>query len=468
MKQLINLYKSNEVFFNIFLISIFIFIFLNSTIGKYDLYAPDSNSFLQGSDYRTPGYPFFLKLIKLFNSDLSFLPIIQQFIIIFCGAVCFQCLHSVKRSKIIWTITGIVSICNPIIWKYTNFILSESLYISISFLFIGFLIKGLVSKSLKIIFCASLILGFLILIRPVAYAYLGCLFLILIINFNFKKIPILLLPCIMIILAVCTHNYIKKDFFSTQIFGGYNIIGHTSHLIKNSENDKNFILKKKILFKLDELNSRIPSPPYKNWKDFFWITTLSYNYSVWKIIIPEMENEISKDDEFSSRTQKIKKINKLCWEISFDSIKKNSYHYLQNVIIHFKSMWLMPYMISDKDLNILRGKINQLSNKEISIPEILENTYDKITINLKNFSMISLFIFSIYTIVKILFKTECILFIIAGVSSLLINANHLLVALVEPAIPRYIMVIFPLLTILLSVIVMILFEKFNFIINKYK
>ncbi len=468
MKYLINFYKNNEVFFNISSISIFIFILFNSTMGTYNLYAPDSNSFIVGSDYRTPGYPLFLKSIKFFNSDLLFLPVIQQFIIIFCGSVCFQCLNSVKRSKIIWTLTGIVSICNPIIWKYTNFILSESLYISISFLFFGLLVKGLVFKSLKLIFFSSFILGFLIIIRPVAYAYLACLLLILIINFSFKKILISITPCIMIILAVCTHNFIKKDFFSTQIFGGYNIIGHTSHLINNSENDRNFMLKNKILFRLNELNSEIPSPPYQNWKDFFWITTLSYNYSVWKVIIPEMENEISKDEEFFSRTQKIKKINKLCWEISFDSIKKNFYGYLQNVIIHFKSMWLMPYMISDKELHILKVKINQLNNSEISVPEILENTYDKVTVNLKNFSMVSLFLFSIFTIIKILFKTESILFIIAGISSLLINANHLLVALVEPAIPRYIMVIFPLLTILLSVTIMMLFEKFNFFINKYK
>ena len=67
----------------------------------------------------------------------------------------------------------------------------------------------------------------------------------------------------------------------------------------------------------------------------------------------------------SSRTQN-KKINKLCWE-AFDSIKKLLSLFTKWQVIHFKSMWLMPYMISDKDLNILRGKINQLSNKEISM-----------------------------------------------------------------------------------------------------
>ena len=55
-----------------------------------------------------------------------------------------------KNSPLIWSLLGVFSVGNPLIWKYSNFILSESLYISFSLLFFGFLINNKYNFNIKI------------------------------------------------------------------------------------------------------------------------------------------------------------------------------------------------------------------------------------------------------------------------------------------------------------------------------
>ena len=384
-------------------------------------------------------------------------------ICIISGAICFQICNSIKNSPLIWSLLGVFSVGNPLIWKYSNFILSESLYISFSLLFFGFLIKGIIKKSSLNLYLASLTLGLLILIKPVAYAYLASLMLIFFIKLKFKKSILFLLPCLLTLFITCSVNYFKNDFFSTQIFGGYNIVGQVSNLIKPSKKDENLFIKEKIE-KLEFINKKIPDPPYSNWKDYYWKTTLTYNYSLWNIE-PEIEEYITKNINITE-VDKIKAINKLCWQISKDAIIENPINYIQSVFIHFKSMWIMPFFNKKNELSFLQSEIDSFKNNSILIPSILNQSFPNIIVNIKNIVMLSLFISSLFFLLQLVLNSNNSLFLISGVSSILINSNHLLVSLVEPAIPRYIMVVIPFLALIIAVLLIIVKDKVNLKLDK--
>ena len=463
---MVNFYKHYKVFCNILFFTASLYIFYSLKFSGFNLILSDSESFLNNSYYRTPAYPFFLKITKFFNDDLTKLPVFQQVICIFSGAICFQICNSIKNSPLIWSLLGVFSVGNPLIWKYSNFILSESLYISFSLLFFGFLIKGIIKKSSLNLYLASLTLGLLILIKPVAYAYLASLMLIFFIKLKFKKSILFLLPCLLTLFITCSVNYFKNDFFSTQIFGGYNIVGQVSNLIKPSKKDDNFFIKEKIEKKLEFINKKIPDPPYSNWKDYYWKTTLTYNYSLWNIIEPEIEEYITKKNINITEVDKIKAINKLCWQISKDAIIENPINYIQSVLIHFKSMWIMPFFNKKNELSFLQSEIDSFKNNSILIPSILNQSFPNILVNMKNIVMLSLFISSLFFLLQLVLNSNNSLFLISGVSSILINSNHLLVSLVEPAIPRYIMVVIPFLALIIAVLLIIVKDKVNLKLDK--
>ena len=80
--------------------------------------------------------------------------------------------------------------------------------------------------------------------------------------------------------------------------------------------------------------------------------------------------------------------------------------------------------------------------------------------------MLSLFISSLFFLLKLVSNSNNSLFLISGVSSILINSNHLLVSLVEPAIPRYIMVVIPFLALIIAVLLIIVKDKVNLKLDK--
>ena len=463
---MVNFYKYYKVFCNILFFSTLLYIFYSFKFPGLNLISSDSESFLTNSYYRTPAYPLFLKITKFFNDDLTKLPVFQQLICVISGAICFQICSSIKNSPLIWSLLGVFSVGNPLVWKYSNFVLSESLYISFSLLFFGFLIKGIIKKSSLNLYLASLTLGLLILIKPVAYAYLASLILIFFIKLKFKKSILFLLPCLLILFITCSINYFKNGFFSTQIFGGYNIVGQISNLIKPSKKDDNFFIKEKIEKKLEFINKRIPDPPYSNWKDYYWKTTLTYNYSLWNIIEPEIKEYITKKNINISEADKIRAINTLSWQISKDAIIENPFNYIQSVLIHFKSMWIMPFFNKKNELSLLQSEIDSFKSESILIPSILNQSFPNIIVNIKNIVMLFLFFSSLFFLLQLILNSNNSLFLISGISSIFINSNHLLVSLVEPAIPRYIMVVIPFLALIIAVLLIIVKDKVNLKLNK--
>ena len=142
--KLISIYNKFSVFFNVSIVSLVLFKLFDYFLPDITPYTVDSQSYLTTNSLRTPGYPLFLKICNLIsNHNTNIICLIQKIFLIISGSICFQiCCNFIKKEKI-FSILGILAIGNPLMWKYSNLILSESLYISFCLIFFSLFIFGL-------------------------------------------------------------------------------------------------------------------------------------------------------------------------------------------------------------------------------------------------------------------------------------------------------------------------------------
>ena len=129
-------------------------------------------------------------------------------------------------------------------------------------------------------------------------------------------------------------------------------------------------------------------------------------------------------------------------------------------------MWIMPFFNKKNELSLLQSEIDSFKSESILIPSILNQSFPNIIVNIKNIVMLFLFFSSLLFLLQLILNSNNSLFLISGISSIFINSNHLLVSLVEPAIPRYIMVVIPFLALIIAVLLIIVKDKVNLKLNK--
>ena len=330
------------------------------------------------------------------NHNTNIICLIQEIFLIISGSICFQiCSNFIKKEKF-FSLLGILAIGNPLMWKYSNLILSESLYISFCLIFFSLFIFGLNKNNEKYLMISSFLLALVILIRPVGYCFI--IPFVLIIFYKLKKyrsIIKLLAPMLLVILFTCCYNFFNKGYFGTQIFGGYNIVGQVSHFLKSKNSD--IEITEKIEQRLLNRNKLIDEISNTNLSKQFWITTTTYNFSVWNVILPLVNDYVNENYKNFSEIKKQIMINKICWRISLDTISNNPIRYIHIVAVHFYSMWTVPHITNLSTVISVSKMLGKLDSK-FQIPEFTKNQLPNLVIYFKVFLSIIIFVYSILSV----------------------------------------------------------------------
>jgi hypothetical protein len=225
-KILIKFLFKNQLFC-IIGISLFFRLYYYQFLEPYTL-TPDSITYYEfrDSSYRTPIYPFFIKIITFlfgrldrFNNIVFFQELISIFTIILFYKIAVHYL----RNKVIIILSTLFYGCSPIIISSTRYILTESLSLSFFIIYFYFIIEYLKRPSNLKAFIVGFFPIFLIMIRPsflfIIPLFLFFLLLRIFILKKFKKLEI----------------YIFVGFFITIIFlflySFYNLKKHNAFTI---------------------------------------------------------------------------------------------------------------------------------------------------------------------------------------------------------------------------------------------
>jgi hypothetical protein len=333
---------------------------------------PDSPTYLNWSVIRTPGYPFFLSVIRMIDPELGHLPYVQMGLLIISCAFFAQAAVRLGGPWWIWLLMGAGILGNPFIWRYSWEILTESLFITLLMVFLGCVAIALQRRpDLTWLFASSIALGAAILVRPVGYALMGVSPLIglLWIGRRWRAVGAASIPAIAILLAVGGWNLATKGFFGTQIFAGYNI-GKYDHTLR---------------------------------------------------VIPPAD--VSMDVTTASPVAVAQQNNAHSWSIVVATIQHHPSDYIDHVLTTFAGLWTWR-------------DISSAEQARIQIP--------RFAVPLKNGLFLGLMALSFALIIVIArFSAASVLLTFSAVAALCVNANHLLVALVEQALPRYAMAMWP-------------------------
>ncbi len=455
----------SSFFYKCLFIAVLSFLLLGVFIELPPLMAPDSQTYLNGDVRRTIGYPVFLVVISWFNSSFSLLPYIQGLI------------YAISASFLVFSYSRFISnrffcyffiLCltmNPIVWIYSAQMLAESLFMSLTMICLGLIINIIYSKNNNVqLSVLGVVIASLVLVRPVGYAYFSIILFILFF-IDAKKISALLrilFPLLLILVIASFKNYISHGVFATQVFGGYNLLGQVVPIMSATNlEDKNSKIQDEISKSVVNLTSQLPHEIY-SWRRHFLLTAFSYNKGLGDYASPiifdtyEMMN--------ATKTEKMKLINNIGWDISFQSILHNPKGYALHVFSNFLGLWYLPTVTSKDELIELKGYLcsdifSGFFSSEDCNGVVKGVQIPKAMVYLKNLIFTSLFFSSILLILLSLIKYSSLdkIYSLGLFPALMINSHHFLVSLLEAGLSRYALSSWPLL-ISLSFFIYIIFR----------
>jgi hypothetical protein len=404
----------------------------------------DSQSYIEWSPERTPGYPLFLRLITAFSPGYSALPAVQYLIFIAATAAFCDALAVLLRSPLAGLATALAVLGNPYLMRYPTTAMPDSLYLSLILVHVACVLHSLRGRGLAWPVLAGVSLGCAILVRPAGYALLAALPWLLIVwrERRWLRAVVLAGGVGAAILAACVGNYEARGYFATQAFGGINLILKVASMAPRQVAGFDPDATARAFDALQPL--RDSEQAAANWEERALVPILTYNPS--RTVLGPSQAAIASDpgrwQTASPYWQEIA-LNDLSGEFARRVIAADPPAYALRVLRQFYGMWFMPQLSNPSTANAVTdilvriGKLDRARDIDPDLKVVPLWAYGA------KFSVFTaLLIASIYAVVSALFRRDRALEGLAYLS-LATNFYFLLVAAVEVALPRYSLMAWP-------------------------
>jgi hypothetical protein len=143
------------------IVTILVLIVLLVRMPERAIIGADTSSYLHYAAQRTAGYPLFLKLVGP-EGAFWFQPIVFALAVGFLG---FQAIR--LTGSVLFSLVLMLGVANPAQLRYHYAILTESLFVSLCLVFIGLLMRVTVRAEWKTVSIAALTAGLATAVRPV-------------------------------------------------------------------------------------------------------------------------------------------------------------------------------------------------------------------------------------------------------------------------------------------------------------
>lgn len=194
------------------------------------LHMPDTTSYLRFDSYRGAGYPAFLNLLLALGLTVENIPIVQS--ILFFSSLCFLCWRFKNFfNSFVFAVLLLIGIgINPAITRYCFTLITESLFFASLFVFLGLLLHKSDQPSKKALFAIGACFCWLILIKPVSWAFI-CVPILLLWQILVAKdhllikSTVLILGFIVVFSAGAVYRYYHHQQWSAGSFMGNQLSG---------------------------------------------------------------------------------------------------------------------------------------------------------------------------------------------------------------------------------------------------
>jgi hypothetical protein len=430
---------------------------------------PDSPTYLEFSPNRTAGYPLFLYVLARVDPTYEILPFLQATILVLSVAFLAEACHRIYQAASVWILVGCAILLNPFLWRYTEMMLTESLYTSACVLFLAAMMMAIRNRPHGTYWLLSggLFIGIAISIRPVGYALVpaalfGSLFWKRRFLFAFVSI---IVPVVACVFAMCAWNWSKHGIFATQVVGGYEAIGKVALLVPADLPGQNHDVAAQIAKNVEPVSSRLPSSVDRS-RDYYWMTYLGFNDLRTLAVFPALATAVAARDTIDKTLQPVQtqlRINALAGAIARQTIFHRPIAYFQNVLVHFVALWTYPTMSDNKEQvhlhdMLCRPEFEKFYCQEPFTPvRVLVPTTVALS---KDLVLTFLMLLSLaLPLVSLFKKNDSPQWAAMAVTAICINANYAIIALVEVGLPRYSVPMWPLLCVFTTQLILLALPK---------
>ncbi len=428
------------------------------------LLMPDSTSYIEFQDYRGAGYPAFLAFIKLFGLNLEQTVISQT--ILFFISLSFLCNAFNQRFKsLVLSIALLIGIgLNPAIARYNFSIITESVYFSSLFLFLGLTLtccfqrtsRGRIMGRSKYILIGSLF-AWLILIKPVSWSLISVPILLIWQHLSlrentFKVTALILLGFMTMHIAGTAYRYSVHQQLSGSSFFGNQLIGKLAFTDFKPETTP-YPEAGKIW--LDIMKpSHDARKKLDNHSERFLFSLNTYDFLRFDNM-PAIVEAMKTDDKNSAQK-----------DLALAVLKQNPQNYAYDVALNFFNLWSIGELQRKSFSQQYNQKLDQITDEfkgKIPKPYYLneEGSLQVILIKplLTVIALLNIFTVLIGVLNALRLKAQSPEFTHLFIMACTVNAYFLLTALLQAALTRYAIVAWPMHLMLLLGICALLRKK---------
>jgi len=407
---------------------------------------PDSTSYIEFQSYRGAGYPLFLSIFLSLGLSLQAITLLQT--VLFFTSLAFLALSFSKRFNSLLGAIGLIVLIglNPAITRFNFTIITESVYFSSLFLFTAVFLSLPTKRARYKHIILSGLFTWLILIKPVSWAFIAIPFFILWQSLTVKgqtlKILLYFLLGFVIIQSLGTvYRPAVHEDKSVNSFFGSQLIGKLAFA--------SFDPKRKPYPEAAEKWLDIMQPSIEarssymdNMTQDFLFSLNTYDFLRFNNM-PLLVNEMGVSKENVGEAQK---------QLAISIIKQNPKAYAYDVALSFYNLWAIGEVQTHNTALIYNEKLNAITkqyDKKIPHPYYLSNEKTPVPYILKALLLL-MFTINISLVIYGLFKHVLAFKPLPNEISLLftlacsVNAYFFLTALFQAGLTRYAVVGWPL------------------------
>jgi hypothetical protein len=414
------------------------------------LISGDSPSYIEFWSQRTAGYPIFLNIVGLFDSQLRTLPLLQ--LLILCGATLLFSLGMRCLTQSYWSATAVVLLLlgNVEVLKYSFWILSDGLFISSLAAILGAFAFWLGGKRLIWLVPASMFLGVAMSIRPASFPLLAILPILYVYAWYMLgrcvgTFALMLVPAaIVIFLSLAAYHQWHGSWRPNSVLG-LNLLGKAALLAKGNEPSARPAWIAVIAKVGADYRERLGMG--ETWADRSLLTAARYDNIRQSLGLYPGENSAFPTDELGTGST----ADRAFTEVALDIIRAHKLAYLRQVLDNYVALWYIPQLLTRDDATRLKRIIvsqvspSDLANEISSIPTPRSWPVVIFTHLFQLFIFIISIIFLISLPVQLIMRRRADVFIWFGfAAAVVLHASILVIAAINESKPRLLLDTWPL------------------------
>ena len=417
--------------------------------------APDSLSYLEWSVSRTPAYPLFLSAVKLVSPDLGALGWIQLTLFL---AAAWLLAWSFFRAFGSWLAAlgvGAAVMLHPQLVAYAFTVLPESLFAAAIMVHLACAIRAL-CEGRGWFAGAGIARAIAILLKPSGYSLAACLPVLLIGSRDVRRTMLAGAAAASLVLAASIGNLATRGFFGTQAHGGYSLVASAAPFLSPSHGEAYSAVAAAIETDMAPVARELAA--VRSIEAYYLASSYLYHFGegvVWRRIREELARggvRILDGRDGTLQPDVLQGVARIGGELGFRTVRAAPAIYARHVAAQVYGLWMLPLLQTAEGVKGLEAELERARVASGGPPTgpIAFRTLPLPALVMARTLLVAAVAASLIALVGFVVSRGNTLWAILAYASVAAHTNYLLVAAVQPGLPRYALMMWPVVMVCLA------------------